>query len=264
MHPLVAANRKFWDLLTESNLRSAFYDVEGFVAGRVDLDPVVGEALGEVAGRRLLHLQCHFGMDSLALARRGALVTGVDLSPRAVEAARALAARIGQPARFVEADVLSVDLGEDFDLIFSSWGATGWLPDLRPWARVIARHLAPGGRFVLVEGHPVLWMLGETLPAAVKYDYFGGEPIETAPHVGSYADPRIEVPMPEYGWNHSLAETVGVLMAEGLELRRLDEGDRIPWAAFAEMVPDGQYFRLPPGHPRMPLSFTLELRRPAR
>jgi SAM-dependent methyltransferase len=160
MHPRVAENRRFWDHLASITPGTSFYDVEGFVAGRKDIDPIVGDVLGDVAGRRVLHLQCHFGMDTLALARRGAFVTGVDLAPRAVLDARALAARMGLDARFVEADVLSVDLGETFDLVFSSWGTVGWLPDLRAWAATIRKHLAPGGRFVVVDGHPYLWTMG--------------------------------------------------------------------------------------------------------
>lgn len=263
MHPLVAANRRYWDHLTGFTVPSAMYDVEGFLAGRKDVDPIVADAVGDVAGKRLLHLQCHFGMDTLAFARRGADVTGVDLSPRAVAEAVRLAERAGLAARFVEADVLDVDLGARFDVIFSSWGTIGWLPDLAPWADTILRHLAPGGRFVLVEGHPTLWMFGETLPAHVKYDYFGGEPIETAPRTGFYADTTAEIPMSEYGWNHSFAEVLGVLLARGLRVTRLDEGDRIPWQAFPELVPVGRYWALPPGTPRFPLSYTLRVERPA-
>lgn len=264
MHPRIAENRRYWDHLTGFTVKSAMYDVEGFVAGGGGVDPVVATVLGDVRGKRVLHLQCHFGMDTLDLARRGATVAGLDLSPRAIAEARALAARMGLAARFVEGDVLEADLGEEFDLVFSSWGATGWLPDLRPWAATVRRHLAPGGRFVLVEGHPTLWMLDEALPARVKYDYFGGEEIMTPPRTGFYADATAEIPMPDYGWNHSVSETVSVLLAEGLALRRLEEGDRIPWQAFPEMVRDGRYWTLPPGMPRFPLSLTIEVGRAHR
>lgn len=240
---------------------SAFYDVDGFVAGRRDLDPVVAEALGEVAGKRVLHLQCHFGMDTLALARRGAVVTGLDFSPAAVAAAHALAERMAIPARFFEADVMSANLNERFDLIFSSWGAIGWLPDLRPWAATVSRHLAPGGRFVLVEGHPILWMMGETLPAAVKYAYAVGDPVVEPPKDGTYAAPAAAVPHENYGWNHAMSEVIGVLLGEGLRLVRFAEGDKVPWEAWPGMVQDGVYWRLPESQIAFPLSMTIVVER---
>jgi SAM-dependent methyltransferase len=262
MHPLVAKNRTYWDHLVGLHVPSAFYGVEGFAAGRQDIDSVVAEALGDVGGLRVLHLQCHFGLDTLALARRGANVTGLDFSPNAVEAARSLAARLELDARFVEGDVLTAALGTEFDLVFSSWGAIGWLPDLRPWAATVARHLAPGARFVLVEGHPILWMMSESWPPAVKYPYAGGDPIVEEPKTGSYAAPDAPVPHPNYGWNHALSAVIGALLGEGLVLRRLEEGDRIPWAAWPEMVVDGTYWRMPAGAAAFPLSMTIVVERP--
>ena len=261
MHSLVARNRTYWDHLVDLHVPSTFYDVEGFVAGRRDIDPVVAAALGDVAGKRLLHLQCHFGLDTLAMARRGARVVGLDFAPRAVVAARELAVRLGLDARFEEGDVLSADLGEQFDVVFSSWGAIGWLPDLRPWAATVARHLAPGGRFVLVEGHPILWMMGETLPPEVKYPYAVGEPIVEESKDGSYAAPGAPIPHPNYGWNHAMSEVVSVLLGEGLRLVRLEEGDRVPWMAWPGMTQDGVYWRLPPSIPAFPLSMTVEVHR---
>lgn len=262
MHPLVSQNRAYWDHLVGLHVPSAFYDVEGFAAGRQDIDPLVMDALGAVEGLRVLHLQCHFGLDSLALARRGAQVTGLDFSPKAVEAARALASRLAISARFVEGDVLSADLGEQFDLVFSSWGAIGWLPDLRPWAATIARHLAPGGRFVLVEGHPILWMMGEALPPVPTYPYAGGEPIVEPPKDGSYAAPGAKIPHPNYGWNHAVSAIVNALLGEGLVLQRLDEGDRIPWQAWPGMDQQGKYWRLPNDAVSFPLSLTVAAGRP--
>lgn len=259
MHPLVAKNLLYWDHLVGLHVPSAFYDVEGFVAGRRDLDPVVTEALGDVAGKRVLHLQCHFGMDTLALARRGAHVTGLDFSPNAIAAAQALAARMACDAHFVVADVLTADLGERFDLVFSSWGAIGWLPDLRQWAATVARHLAPGGRFVLVEGHPILWMMGETYPPAVTYPYAVGAPIVEEAKDGTYAAPGARVPHPNYGWNHALSEVIGVLLAEGLRLVRFEEGDRLPWEPWPGMTKDGEYWRFADGVVAFPLSMTIEV-----
>ena len=168
---------------------------------------------------------------------------------------------MGLPARFVEGDVLSVDLGEQFDLIFSSWGAIGWLPELGPWARTIANHLAPGGRFVLVEGHPILWMMGETLPAQIKYPYAGGEPIVEEAKEGSYAAPNSPIPMANYGWNHAVSEVLSALLGEGLRLTQFEEGDRILWHAFEGMTQEGLYWKLPAEQVAFPLYMRVEVTR---
>lgn len=257
MHPLVAENRAYWNHLAEVNWRSTYYDVEGFVRGGGELDPDVRTRLGDVTGRRVLHLQCHFGQDSLCLAREGAAVTGVDFSPVAIGRARELAERCGLVARFVEADVNELHLGEQFDLVFASWGVLGWHPELGPLAATVRRHLAPGGRFVVVDGHPYLWSMGETLPLALAHDYFRGPPITTPPQTGSYADPEAAIPHAEHGWNHSVAELLQALIDAGLAIASVAETERIPWQAFEGMVKDGPYFSLPAGHPRFPLGIAV-------
>ena len=262
MHPIVARNRTYWDHLVSLHVSSEYYDVKGLIAGSKDIDPVVLDALGNVNGKRVLHLQCHFGADTLALARRGAIVTGLDFSPKAIEVAHNLAQKMGLPARFVEDDVMSAELGNSFDIVFSSWGAIGWLPELTSWAATIARHLEPGGRFVLVDGHPILWMMGETLPAQVKYAYAVGEPIVEEAKKGTYAAPNAPVPHASYGWNHSLAEVMGALCAQGLRLVHFAEGDRIPWEAWPGMTKAGQYWRLPDAVVPFPLSMTIVFERP--
>src|SRR5262245_28332752 len=146
----VEANRRLWDSWTRVNLASRFYDVEGFAAGRGrDLDPIALAGPGDVQGKSLLHLQCHFGMDTIRWARHGAVVTGADFSGEAIRAARALAARMGVAATFVESDLyeLPEKLAGRFDVVFTSHGVLGWLPDLERWAQVIAHFLAPGGVF---------------------------------------------------------------------------------------------------------------------
>ena len=159
-------NLAHWDEVTGHHVGSPFYRTDDFRAGEIVLDPVVREAVGDVAGKRLLHLQCHFGLDTLSLARMGAHVTGLDFSPKAVAQARALAADAGIGARFVCADVLDPPAGlTDFDVVFASWGAIWWIADIAAWMRVAAGALAPGGRLFLTEGHPALLMLDERASA---------------------------------------------------------------------------------------------------
>ena len=154
-----ASNQRLWDAWTKVHAEGQFYDVAGFRQGGLRVRPYEIAALGDVTGKSLLHLQCHFGLDTLSWARLGARVTGVDFSPAAIRLARELAADIGIPeARFVESNVyqLPVRLGDEFDIVYTSRGVLGWLPDIRGWARVVARFVKPGGRFYISEIHPVL------------------------------------------------------------------------------------------------------------
>ena len=154
------ANRELWNAWTEIHEGSTFYDVEGFLAGRQTLLPIELEELGPDVreGTTLLHLQCHFGLDTLSWARRGARVTGVDFSDKAIALADRLAREVGldEACRFVQSDLydLPAHLDERFDVVFTSWGVLMWLPDLTAWGRLIARYLRPGGIFYIVDFHP--------------------------------------------------------------------------------------------------------------
>ena len=154
-------NRARWDELVPIHLRSPDYRVAAFKAGEDHLHPIEAAEIGPIAGKRLVHLQCHFGLDTLCLARRGAVVTGLDFSPAAIAAARALAAQTGIPARFVGGNIYEAPalLGERFDIVYVSWGALNWLPDIARWAAVVAALLDPGGFLYLLEGHPLAMAL---------------------------------------------------------------------------------------------------------
>ena len=154
-----ASNQRLWDAWTKVHAEGEFYDVAGFRQGGLRIRPYEIAALGDVSGKTLLHLQCHFGLDTLSWARLGATVTGVDFSPASIRLARELAADIGiADARFIESNVyqLPIRLGDEFDIVYTSRGVLGWLPDIRGWARVVARFVKPGGRFYISEIHPVL------------------------------------------------------------------------------------------------------------
>ena len=230
----MTANRALWDSWTPYHLRSEFYDVAGFKAGRDPLDRMVLETLGEVRGCSLLHLQCHFGLDSLALARRGAEVTGVDFSSVAIAAARDLAWEAGVAARFVESDVydLPSNLSGAFDMVFASHGALCWLPDLAAWARVAVHFLKPGGRLCLVDAHPFAMIFDERRTdgaLAVREPYFSvGRPLveETT---GSYADRSAPARGTETTWLHTLEEVFQSLLGAGLRIEQFRE---YPWLAF--------------------------------
>ena len=269
----LAANKLLWDELTAIHERSAFYDVEGFLAGASSLTrPELDELGSEVAGKRLLHLQCHFGLDTLSWARLGATVTGVDFSGRAIALARRLATAAGLPATFVESDLyeLPAVLAGHFDVVFTSWGVLCWLPDVTRWARLIADYLAPGGIFYIAEFHPFLFALADDSeePRLGADSYFQ----RAAAHVwendgrGSYADPDAHVAAPvQYEWDHSLGEIVSALTEAGLtieylhEFPRLEQSQRLDWPCLAQR-PDGS-FGLRQLRDGFPLSFSLRARR---
>ncbi|MBL7938053.1 MAG: class I SAM-dependent methyltransferase [Flavobacteriales bacterium] len=237
------ANRAAWNARTLLHVGSEFYDVESFVSGRNSLSALELELLGDVRGKRILHLQCHFGQDTLSLARMGAEVTGLDLSDTAIDEARKLTARCGLKAEWVIGNVIDhvPELDGIFDIVFTSFGTVGWLPDLKPWAANIQRYLKPGGRFVFVEFHPVLWMYDNdfTHPA---YSYFNRERI-VEEEQGSYADRYAEIKLSSYCWNHDLAEVLSALLDNGLRLERIVEIDGSPHDCFNNTVKgdDGLY-----------------------
>ncbi len=239
----VVANKELWDAWTEVNAKSDFYDVEAFRAGASSLKPVELDELGDVRGKTLLHLQCHFGLDTLSWARLGARVTGVDFSEASIELARDLAAELDLPARFVCADVLRLTehLEGEFDLVFTSYGVLEWLRDLETWARVIASFLKPGGSFHMVEFHPLALTFSDD-GRPFHHDYLPSpEPIQTVEH-GSYADRDADLTGVGYAWSHSLGEIVTALAAAGLRLEHLRELTESPYDCydFTEEVEPGK------------------------
>ena len=242
-HFFFNANREGWNLRTEVHLKSAFYDIPGWKAGKNSLTPIELREVGQVAGKSLLHLQCHFGQDTLSWARMGAQVTGCDFADKAIEQARSLADELNIPARFVCCNLydLPQDLEGQYDIVFTSYGTIGWLPDLEQWAAVIRHFLKPGGFFYLADFHPVLWMLDEQF-SALKYPYHGGAVIETE-QVGTYADQHSSIQYKEYSWNHSLSEVVNSLLGQGLRLDFLNEYPYSPYNCFDKTVcgSDGNY-----------------------
>ncbi len=190
----IATNRGTWDTWAPRHARSDFYDIEGFRRGRDTLTPIETALLPDVRGRSLVHLQCHMGFDTLSWARRGAVVTGVDFSDNALATARALAAELHLDARFIESDVYAVPetLPESFDIVYTSYGAINWLPDLAAWAHVAAGLLCPGGRLVVIDTHPFAWMLPveiETPALPISCDYFRTG-VEIGEQPGSSAAPE--------------------------------------------------------------------------
>lgn len=224
-------NRKHWDARVSSHVASEFYDVEAFKLGADSLSAIELAGLPDVEGRRLLHLQCHFGQDTLNWARRGAVVTGIDLSGAAIEAAKRLRDQMGLEAVFVESDVYELPgkLEGTFDIVFTSYGALCWLPDLDRWAGVVDHFLKPGGTLFIAEFHPLMYML-EWKSGAIEYPYFNQGPVvEVAER--SYTDQRMEG-CEEVFWLHPLSDVLSPMLAREWTVQEFKEYDFTPWPCF--------------------------------
>ena len=241
--PYFAANLARWDESVAIHAASRGYDLEGYLRGEKTLYATEMDEIGDVTGKTLLHLQCHFGMDTLAWARLGATVTGIDFSPEAVARARRLAEEIGVgDARFIESNVYDAPdvLDERFDVVYTGIGALNWLPDIRAWARVAAGFVTPGGFLYVYEGHPMLWALDEEQegePFQLKYPYFETAQPNEWDWDQTYTDgPRLKNTR-GYEWNHGLGEIVSALIEAGLRLEFLHEHRSIAWQGLPMMVP---------------------------
>jgi SAM-dependent methyltransferase len=267
------ANRALWEAWTAVHAEGEFYDLAGFRAGGIRLRDEEIEAVGDVRGKTLLHLQCHFGIDTLSWARLGATVTGADFSPAAIRLARELAADLGfADARFVESNVydLPANLDGEFDVVYTSRGVLGWLPDIAGWARVVAHFVKPGGIFYISEAHPVFQAFEnegvEPGELRLVYPYWEHrDPLVFEVH-GSYADPTADVgEQREHGWDHGLGEIVTALIDAGLVLEWLRESPELDWAAdfLVETASGSGRYRLPPQvKGELPLMFSLRARKP--
>jgi SAM-dependent methyltransferase len=263
-------NRDLWNAWTTIHEQSAFYDLEGFKRGGIRLRDYEVEEVGPVQGKDLLHVQCHFGIDTLSWARLGARVTGADFSERGIELARSIAAELALDARFVVSNVydLPANLEGDFDVVYTSRGVLFWLQDVRRWAQVVARFVRPGGIFYITEVHPVIQAF-ETEGVApgelrLRYPYWEHkEPLTFEVH-GSYAEPMVGVKT-EHGWNHGLGEIVTALADAGLRIDSLREYPFVDWSMdLLVKAADGRY-RLPGElDGRLPLFFSIKASKSGR
>jgi SAM-dependent methyltransferase len=262
------ANRRHWDELVPFHKSSAYYDTDAFLAGKCSLRDLETRELGDVRGKTMLHLQCHFGMDTLSWARRGAIVTGVDFSPAAVSAAQKLAEDAGIEARFIECDVYSLPerLGYQFDIVFTSYGVLFWLPDISRWASVVSHFLRPGGTFYMAEFHPAAGMFDSTVDELrVIESYFRGEEPLRFDEDGSYADPEARLKnRTTYSWPHPVGEVLTALIDAGLQIEFVREFPYSIEQRFPFMTRgDDGYWHLPPEMPSIPMLYSLRAVKPA-
>lgn len=231
-------NRKTWNTKVAIHAESEFYDMESFKSGKSSLNFYEIRALGDISEKEILHLQCHFGQDTLSLARLGARCTGVDISEKGIKLAKKLNKELNLNSDFVCCNVLDTSkyVSKTFDIVFTSYGTIGWLPDLKPWAKMIFERLKPGGLFYIVEFHPIAWMFDYTVsPPEMKYGYHQKDSIYEE-YEGTYANKNSKMISREYGWNHSLGEVITSLADAGLHIEYLNEHDASPYEVFPGLV----------------------------
>jgi len=267
MDDYLRQNRELWDAWTDLHENSDEYDIGRFKAGECRLHSIELEELGDLSGKTLLHLQCHFGLDTLSWARRGAIVTGVDFSEHAIALAKRVSAETGLPGRFICSAIgdLTNHLDEKFDVVLTTYGVLPWLPDLKRWGEVVARFLKPGGTFFIAEFHPFAQVFDDTPgleEPRVHYPYFAPrEPIRFVGQ-GSYAAPDADYRSVSHEWFHPLSEIFTALLVAGLRIESFRE---YPYCA-SQMFPyqiqgEDRWWRMKVAAESIPLTFSIRATR---
>lgn len=269
------ANKDSWNKRTVVHRDSSFYGLKEFKEGETSLTKIELEELGDVKGKSLLHLQCHFGMDTLSWARLGAKCVGIDLSDEAIKTARELNDELGLDAKFGCCNIYDLhpqnlesskfspvggDIEGAFDIVFTSYGTIGWLPDLDKWAELISYYLKPGGIFYIADFHPALWMMDDDF-TYIKYSYFNKEVIAEELQ-GTYGDRNAAITTTNYGWNHPFSEILNSLIKNGLTILHLNEFPFSPFNCFnnVEQGADGMW-RIKGMDEKLPMMYSIKARK---
>ena len=255
----IALNKNAWNNKTEVHIASDFYDMKGFIEGKSTLNSIELELLGAISNKKILHLQCHFGQDTMTFARMGAQATGIDFSEKAIEKATEFSKQLNLDTTFICCDIYEAPkyLKDQFDIVFTSYGTIGWLPDLDKWAKVVSQFLKPGGQFIMADFHPVVWMYDNDFKE-VFYSYFNIEPI-VEDESGTYADRYSEIEAKTITWNHPISETLNALITNGIELNSFNEYDYSPYNCFnntEEVEPNK--FRIKTFENKIPMVYSIK------
>jgi SAM-dependent methyltransferase len=256
-HPDHEQNRVAWNEMADIHYAHPWYRVKEFLDGWCSLKEIELSEIGDVAGKSLLHLMCQFGMDSLSWARRGASVTGVDISDRSIELANKLKAEAGLEAEFIRTDLfnLAEKLKKKFDIVFQSYGTHHSISDLERWSEIVTHFLKPGGIFYIVDIHPILPALEEG-----DVSYFKRGPYRYS-HGEDYADKDYIVKSELVEWQHKLSDIINAVIEAGLKIEMVNEFDKCCYQRFRGWVEKDGFYYPPDGPPRHPLMFSLKARK---
>lgn len=255
----IKLNKESWKSRLQTHLDSEFYAVEQFKQGVSSLNQIELDLLGNIQGKSILHLQCHFGQDSMSLSRMGARVTGVDFSEDSVKTAQEMASDLGLDTQFVCCDIydLKNHLDQKFDIVFTTYGTITWLPDLDRWADIIQHFLKPGGEFVFAEFHPFVWMFDDDIKNVI-YNYHNKEAI-VEEEEGTYANPDSKITQTSMTWNHAMSEVLNSLIQNKMEISSIMEYDYAPYPFVknCEEFETGK-FRITHFENRIPLVYSIK------
>ena len=255
----IEINKHSWNNRTDTHLNSEFYNLEGFLKGETSLNPIELKILGDIKGKSILHLQCHFGQDTISLSRLGAEVTGVDLSDKAIESAVKIAKETNSNTQFICCDLYELEnhLDKQFDIVFTSYGTITWLPDLDKWGKLISKFLKTDGKFIFVEFHPVVWMFDDNFEK-IGYNYFNVAPIVET-ETGTYADKNAEISQSYVTWNHSMSEVVGSLLNNSMNIIDFQEYDYSPYNCFNNLEQGAdEMWRIKGMDEKMPMMYSIK------
>lgn len=249
MEKYYRVNKARWNELVNIHSRSDEYDLEGFMTGKITLHKLEKDLLGDVKGKSLLHLQCHFGLDTLSWARLGATVTGVDFSETAIKLAKEIASRAGINADFICSNIYDLPKVHErqYDVVFTSYGVLCWLHDLEKWACIISQYLKPGGVFLLVETHPFLLVFDdEADELKVRYSYWHSDKPMSWETEGTYADEKAKVSNKRsYEWQHTVSDVLNSLIKAGLSIVKVGEYPYLVWKYLPMSVKmNDEYYRI--------------------
>lgn len=254
----IEINKESWNKRTDSHFKSDFYNVKGFLNGATSLNEIELLLLGDIKGKRILHLQCHFGQDTISLGRLGATVTGIDLSNNAIEKAKELAEKTNIKATFICCNIYDLPnhLNKQYDIVYTSYGTIGWLPDLNKWGEIISKFLKPKGKFVFVEFHPTIWMFDDDFDK-ITYNYLNSGAIVES-ETGTYAEKEAEITLDYVTWNHGIGEVLNALIANNIVIDSFNEFDYSPYNCFNKTIEfEPKKFRIKHLGNKIPMVFSV-------
>lgn len=260
-------NKKRWDELVYHHINNSSYDLDAFRDGASTLSSFELDLLGDIKGKKILHLQCHFGMDTISLYREGAkMVVGIDFSHEAIKAASSLAEELDTNVQFIQSDVLKLDTVFDdfgsFDIVYTSYGTIVWLPELKSWGKIISKYLKRGGKFVFIDSHPFSHIFDdeEDEKLVPKFEYFQEGKAIHFNVKGSYATDADIHHKDEYIWSHTVEEIIMAIVNNGLQIVNYKEHDKITWKMFPFLKQDegSDWYQIPTSvSPKIPLLLSI-------